>query len=351
LSFLHLLRLPRVVALRRRGDADELLAASPWIERLRLARQQRAAAPLVERNVQLPQREVPLHPMPRPLPQAAGALPASLSASAVEALRQCPYRFFSRVALHLSEHDELDEDADKRDAGRWLHATLERFHAARGVRRSIDDDARELVHAGHDTLASLARTEGLSEEAMLPFSAGLPALAERYARWLHEHEAQGWSFEAAEVRIDTAPAQAVGVRLHGRIDRVDHAADGNAVRLIDYKTQSLSALRRKVSQPLEDTQLAVYAALQLGRQRGETSVQACYLALDDPDKVAAVAHPDVQHSADVLVHAIAAERARIEAGAALPALGESPVCDTCEARGLCRRDHWDEAHEVTPGVE
>jgi ATP-dependent helicase/nuclease subunit B len=43
LSFLQLLRLPRVVALRRRSDGDELLSASPLIERLRLARQQRGA--------------------------------------------------------------------------------------------------------------------------------------------------------------------------------------------------------------------------------------------------------------------------------------------------------------------
>ena len=31
-------------------------------------------------------------------------------------------------------------------------------------------------------------------------------------------------------------------------------------------------------------------------------------------------------------------------GAALPALGEGPVCDFCEARGLCRRDHWADLH-------
>ena len=27
-------------------------------------------------------------------------------------------------------------------------------------------------------------------------------------------------------------------------------------------------------------------------------------------------------------------------GAAMPALGEGRVCETCEARGLCRRDDW-----------
>ena len=177
LSFVQLLRLPRVVALRRRADGDELLSASPWVERLRLARLQRGVPALIEREVHLPQREVAANPTPRPLPQAMGALPASLSASAVETLRQCPYRFFSRAALHLSEHEELDDDADKRDAGKWLHATLERFHVARGERRAELDDIRHFIAAGREALAALADAEGVSQEAMLPFSAGLPALA------------------------------------------------------------------------------------------------------------------------------------------------------------------------------
>jgi len=349
LSFVQLLRLPRVVALRRRADAEELLSASPWIERLRLARRLREAPPPIERDAQLPQREVVACPAPRPLPQAAGALSASLSASAVETLRQCPYRFFSRAALHLSEHEELDDDAGKRDAGKWLHATLERFHVARGERRCAADDVEHLVAAGHHELAALAGADGVSEEAMLPFSAGLPALAERYTRWLHEQEASGWSFQAAEVTIDPLPVGGEGLVLHGRIDRIDRSADAKTVRLIDYKTTSRKSLEDKVRAPLEDTQLAVYAALQMAKQDGNGSVQACYLALDDADSVVAVAHEHVEDSARELTRQIAAERARIEAGAALPALGEGPVCETCEARGLCRRDHWSEVDEVAPG--
>jgi ATP-dependent helicase/nuclease subunit B len=350
LSFVQLLRLPRVIALRRRADADELLSASPWIERLRLARRQRGAAPLLERDVQLPQREVATRPTPRPLPRAAGALPTSLSASAVEALRQCPYRFFSRVALHLSEHEELDDDADKRDAGKWLHATLERFQVARGGRRDAADDIHHFVTAGHEALAALAHTEGVLPEAMLPFSAGLPALAARYTRWLHAQEAQGWRFQAAEVSIDPMATGAEGLVLHGRIDRIDAGADANVVRLIDYKTTSRLSLKDKVRIPLEDTQLAVYAALQLARQPDAQSIEACYLAIDDADDVVAVAHDGVQDSARVLTRHVAAERARIEAGAPLPALGEDPVCETCEARGLCRRDHWSDASEDAAGA-
>jgi ATP-dependent helicase/nuclease subunit B len=165
-------------------------------------------------------------------------------------------------------------------------------------------------------------------------------LAERYLRWLRSAEHEGWSFDAAELRIETPPIDGTTLRLHGRIDRVDRGARGDAVRLIDYKTQSRDALRSKVRQPLEDTQLAVYAALQSVRDQGHRAVRAIYLALDDDEAVCEVEHPDVLASAQRLLHELAQERARIEAGAALLALGESPVCDTCEARGLCRRDHW-----------
>ena len=42
------------------------------------------------------------------MPRAAALLPERLSASAVEALRECPYRFFALRLLHLQEPEELD---------------------------------------------------------------------------------------------------------------------------------------------------------------------------------------------------------------------------------------------------
>jgi ATP-dependent helicase/nuclease subunit B len=352
LSFVQLLRLPRVALLHRRADGDELLSPSPWVERLRLARASRGVAPPHVRTATMIPRIVAADPVPHPRPAPGLALPPSWSASAVEALRQCPYRFFSRAVLQLSEADELDDDADKRDAGRWLHATLERFHVARGTqRRSPAEDTAALMATGHDTLAALVQQHQVSEEGMLPFTAAWPALAARYVRWLHDEEDKGWSFAAAEVRIDMPAIAGTTLRLHGRIDRVDRAARGEAVRLIDYKTQSKDALRSKVRQPLEDTQLAVYAALQSARDEGRHAVRASYLALDDDEAVCEVEHQDVQVSAQRLLHELAQERVRIEAGAALLALGESPVCDTCEARGLCRRDHWADSAPGLPQAE
>jgi ATP-dependent helicase/nuclease subunit B len=349
LAFAHLLGLPRVALLHRRAQGDELLSVSPWVERVRLARAARGVAGPVLRMPQLNQRSVVAAPVAHPRPTAGSALPPSWSASAVDALRQCPYRFFSRAVLRLSEADELDDDADKRDAGRWLHATLERFHLARGaLRRSQVDDIAALVSQGRETLQDLVQQHQVSEEAMLPFTAAWPSLAERYMRWLHAEEASGWAFAAAEQRIEMPEGDGQPLRLHGRIDRIDVRRDGDLVHLIDYKTSSKDALRAKVRQPLEDTQLAVYAALQHAHDRGRCAIRASYLALDDDEAVCEVEHPDVQQSAQRLLHELGLERRRIEAGAPLLALGESPVCDTCEARGLCRRDHWADVRAEVP---
>ena len=53
-----------------------------------------------------------------------------------------------------------------------------------------------------------------------------------------------------------------------------------------------------------------------------------------------VEHPGVAESARHLVAGLALDYARLQGGSALQALGEGAGCDWCEARGLCRRDHW-----------
>ncbi len=48
---------------------------------------------------------------------------------------------------------------------------------------------------------------------------------------------------------------------------------------------------------------------------------------------------------------IAADVRRLRDGAALPPLGEGSACEHCDARGLCRRDHWSTDPEVPLPVD
>lgn len=332
LAFAQLARVPRLDLLQRRLDDDEPLAPSPLLERLRLARE-RAGRATPEVAVVMPLRRVEPQGLARPAP-APRHVPARLTMSQVEALRECPYRFHSRAILGLSEPEELDDQPDKRDFGTWLHAVLLEFH------RTRTPDAPEREVARLLAIAASRRDEaGLDEAAFLPFEAGLEPFAQRYVAWQHARDAQGLAWvdgEAGRTRALPAPA---GVELHGRIDRIDTDADGTQW-LLDYKTGSLQSLRDRVRRPLEDTQLALYAFLEGAADTPAPALRAAYVALDERNGIASVEHADVAATAVCAVPALAAELARVRDGAPLPPLGEGSVCDRCEARGLCRKDDW-----------
>ena len=352
LAFAQLLRLPQVTLLRRRADGAEPLAASPLVERLLLAAAGNGAVGAWNDS----RTGVPIEPrpVPRPLPVAPGLLPQQLSAGACEALRACPYRFFALHMLGLGEAEEFDDAVGKGDYGQWLHAVLHAFHRHRDRPAAAGQEVERLIRLGHDE----QQCRGLRDDDFLPYRLSFEQMAPRYVDWLHGREAAGAHWLDGEREVAARSAALAGVELVGRLDRLDRIAPRTAGaapswQLIDYKTTSEQRLRSRLRQPLEDTQLAFYAALLAAdaaheagaADGGDTAVAgpaigAMYLALDGKDGIRTVEHADVSASAAVLVAGIARDYERLRAGAALPALGEGAVCEHCAARGLCRRDHW-----------
>lgn len=344
LALAQLLRQPRVQFLRRRLDGDEPLAASPDLQLLALARAQAGADALTERPWAAATRAHPARPHVRPAPSAQGDLPTSLSASRVEDLRACPYRFFARAVLGLAEDEELDRGVDKRDYGTWLHAVLHRFHATRA---QAPGDDLVLLRA-----AAAAQTDSAPFDAaeLLPFLASFESFAPAYLAWVGQAESQGWHWQRGEVALQVAPAALAPTGLRGRIDRIDTGAQGG-LRLLDYKTGSAAALKAKMKPLSEDTQLAFYAALLIESADGTATgpaLQAAYLTLDEADAPKLLPHADVANSAAVLLAGLGGELTRLRAGAGLPPLGEGTTCEHCEVRGLCRRDDWGDA-SARPG--
>lgn len=333
LALAHVLRSPQVTLLRRHRDAEEPLSDSAAVQALLLARAQAGLPDWPLTPWRGAQAAVAVQAVRRPLPTAMGALPSVISASHVDALRACPYRFFSRVVLRLDEPEELDAGLAKRDYGTWVHAVLHHFHSERVF--GGEDDAAQLLAAADAATQQLALDAG----ELLPFRASFDRLLPDYLGWLHSREAQGWFWADGESDHRLAPPELQGLQLRGRLDRLDHGPDGQQ-QLLDYKTGSSTELSRKVKQPLEDTQLAFYAALLGGAGSGGEALSAAYLALDEKGAPKEVRHPLVHQSAQVLLSALGDEWQRLREGAALPALGEGKVCETCEARGLCRRDQW-----------
>ncbi len=347
LALLHTLRSGPVTLLRRLRDEGEPLAESPDVAWLLL---HRAAPPWPPKIWQPEQQMLAVQPVPVPRPSAAGGLPSRLSASQLEALRQCPYRFFARAVLRLDEPEALDAGLAKRDYGTWLHAVLHQFHSQR-------DHTRPAAPQLQDAAQWATQELGLDDGEMLPYRASFEHFAPAYLAWLVEREMRGWHWsdgesdhrlvladEESDSDSDSTGGFVDGsaqppLQLQGRIDRLDHGPEEQS-QLLDYKTGNAEALARKVKQPLEDTQLAFYAALLGAGTAAGAGLRAAYLALDGAHAPLEIEHPNVSDSAQQLLQGLRGEWQRLRQSAAMPALGEGAVCDTCEARGLCRRDHW-----------
>lgn len=316
---------PAVDVLWRTSDAGgETVLPSPLVQALPQTRDAAHTPSPLER------RELLATPVAPPQPVGAALPVARLSASAYDDLRHCPYKFFALRQLGLKRADELEDEVDKRDFGLWLHDLLSRFHLALAAGETDDPDARRALA---DTAAQQATAAlHLAPGEFMPFEAGWPRLRDGYLDWLAQHEAQGARFAQAESWSET-PLGAV--TLVGRLDRVDRQrVEGGAVPfVIDYKTEPEQKTRDRLKRPLEDTQLAFYAALTPG-----DAVRGAYVNVGERDGTAAFAVPDLAPLREQLLAGIAHDLGRIAAGAPLPALGDGAVCGFCAARGLCRKD-------------
>ena len=323
-AFLHALDHPHCdIFWRTSDDAGETISASPLVRALL------ASGPLPVGADQRSLRPLATRPLRAPQARAPGLIPAKLSQSAYEDLRNCPYRFFAQRQLALYGTEELESEVDKRDFGQWLHRVLEHFERAMQALPQADDaHQRTLLERAGD---AATQALGLDADEFLPFSAAWRTMAEGYLLWRQQHVAAGMVFDQAELQLERPLAR---VSLVGRIDRLDRSADGASL-ILDYKTESLDATRKRVKQPLEDTQMAFYAAL-----HGKDDDAGAYLSFHERDGCKTIAQSDLLHARNALLNGIDNDMERIAGGAVLPALGEGATCDFCKVRGLCRKDFW-----------
>jgi ATP-dependent helicase/nuclease subunit B len=285
------------------------------------------------------------NPTTRPQPNGSQLPVTRLSASGYSKLRTCPYQFFALQQLGLKEDDELQETLDKREFGLWLHAVLSHFHET--LKKSSEIDKNIPISPSADVFIAyvamldiakkeVTATQNIPEDAFLPWEATWPKLRDGYVNWLIGHQAEGWAFDQAEVWRELSIGN-FGLKLVGQLDRIDvqkdKAADGMKM-VLDYKTESDAKTKKRIKEPLEDTQLAFYAALV-----GDETLEAAYVNVSEK-QCEIYAQPDIDHSRSALIEGILDDMQSISAGKPLPALGEGAACDYCAARGLCRKDFW-----------
>ncbi|WP_291065507.1 PD-(D/E)XK nuclease family protein [Hydrogenophaga sp.] len=337
---------PQLDLLWRTQQRGEAVLPSAWVQALPDFDAGPAAATRSD-----PRRWRPLQAQlpARPAPAAGDLLPQVISASAYQDLRDCPYRFFALRQLRLSEAAELQDEPDQRDLGNWLHAVLCAFHEQRGAARpGRTADCAALDRHAAASAAAMGLNAADGGGGFLPFEALWPALRDGYLDWLAGFEAdaegRGPRFERAEAAFSV---QAESWKLVGKIDRIDRQAspEGDIRFVIDYKTEGRDKTLARVKEPLEDTQLAFYAAL-----LPDENLRAAYLSITDQDGAGArqqatrlLEQTEVLYAREQLRVGLAHDLARVAAGHPMAALGAGRGCDYCSARGLCRKDFWGQA--------
>jgi len=272
-------------------------------------------------TLDLPQAE-------QPAPTAAsGMAPASVSISAYNSLVACPYQFYARHILRLNELDEVQEGIEKRDYGDHVHKILQRFHEryAQVSEHPVAELEAALLQISEEVFADLLQQDFEARAWLARWFASLPA----YIEWQMENETQGWRYAEAESAFDW---QLEGVRLRGRIDRLDVRADEKLV--LDYKTQSEQVLRNKLREPGEDVQLACYAYAHEAADAAFVSIENGKVKLVEPKH-------DVPLLAQLNAERLVQVMGNVRGGAGLPANGIDAVCGYCEMRGVCRKGEWD----------
>lgn len=280
------------------------------------------------------------------------ALRDEFSVSELEVYAACPYRWFFERALHPRE---LDAAFEAREAGSMAHEALAAFYArwgegggARRVSPQTLDEARAVANTVFEEIVVAgSRPADLAERLTIDeVRRWVMNVIEDDARWL-----PGYLPLAHEVAFGNAegrPFEFGGVRLRGRIDRVD--TDGTGVVVTDYKSASTVHGHRSFA-TYGVLQLPVYlaAAVQMfdlqphaGVFRSLRSRRARGLWLDERFSKFELGSNTDSVTAEELARALADAEERvawavqhIRAGDISPCKGGCGACRTCTARSLC----------------
>lgn len=182
-----------------------------------------------------------VEPMAQPAPcPPASVRPRDIAVTDVDRLKADPYGFYARKILRLSPLDPVDADPTAAWRGTAVHDVLERWWSEdKADPAALLPRARDMLAraTAHPVMRVLWRPRLLL--ALEWIAAKTASLGEDGRRILL---CEQWG-----------SAEIAGVRLSGKADRIDRAADGSIV-IVDYKT----------GQPPSTAQVKAGYALQLG---------------------------------------------------------------------------------------
>lgn len=202
--------IPSRFVLRVEAMLGDLVDAHREIDAVALAREiDRAAA-------------APAYPQPKPMPSRAQRN-VPVSVTAFDRLRGDPYQFYAQAIMGLRRLDPLDANPTAAWKGEVVHKVLERWHKA-------GDGAGELLAIAAEELAEM-RAHPMVRSLWWP-------RLSKALQWIDAQiviqRAEGRTVLVSEAK---GAMDYMGVKIHGRADRIDLLADGS-LGIVDYKTGS-----------------------------------------------------------------------------------------------------------------
>ena len=224
-----------------------------------------------------------------------------LSFSRLDMFLECKRKYYYRYVFGLREGLKFGEDNAL--LGKILHTSFQRLYERAGMKFSMQKF--------RSIYSQLAREAGIAR-----FDAELELKSvEKLAGLLEEHE-QIWSFSGSEVSLK---GELDGVRLSGRIDRIDEDKAGRKF-IIDYK-------RGSAKKHMEKFQLTFYRAL-LAQE-----CECAYLSLKD---CAFAAPGDKTPSLENLRETLSSIGKEFASEVAFTRTEAVQTCEYCDYKIICK---------------
>ena len=240
-DFVGALGSPQVLVTRARRDARAPTIASRFWLRLEAMTGGIARAPDLRRWAAAIDRPIDFAPADRPRPAPpAEQRPRKLAVTRLDRLKADPYAFYAQEMLRLSALDPVDAEPSPAWRGSAVHAVLEAWA------KEDDCDPSKLAARAEKML------DGIAAHPVLR-ALWTPRLREAIG-WIAD-EMLGALAAGRKPLVAEVFGEAVldGIRLYGKVDRIDRLADGG-LAIVDYKT----------GQPPGPKQVAAGYAMQLG---------------------------------------------------------------------------------------
>ena len=194
------------------GDVEEYEATVPW------------------------QREWTLKPATR-------AVPSHLSVTSFADYLTCPFRFYLKRVLRMEQLHDRKPELSPADFGNICHRAFEAFGNDPAVRDSTcADEIAEFLEAAAERFILAEYGPALSTAVAIQAESMRQRLRAA-ARQQSELRRDGWSIQGVEYVLGQQGKGIDwnGMRITGKIDRVDRNSDGR-IRLLDYKTSDKAAI-------------------------------------------------------------------------------------------------------------